>query len=92
MMKPVVLACVIGLGLSTAACDRFGPGPRNTQLSSTQRCEGLSGTAFEQCRRDAGYTGSRSSSSYRSGGPNAPTTDDPAVLRGTGGSEQQGAR
>ena len=71
MMKPVFIACVICLGLSTAACERFGPGARSTQYSATQRCEGLSGSAFEQCRQNA---------------------EGQYLSRGTGGSEQSGAR
>ena len=83
MIKSVVLAAVFSL--AAAACSHGGFGP--FQSSATPRCEGLSGSALDQCRRDAGYSTTRSDT-YRG----APTTDDPSVLRGTGGSEQQGAR
>ena len=88
MIKQVLIASAFCIG--TAACTHgFGP----FQTSAAKRCDGLTGSSLEQCRRDAGYSDSRVSSSYRSGEvANAPTTDDPSVLRGTGGSEQQGAR
>jgi len=86
MIKSLFIASVFCLG-ATACTHGFGP----FQTSSTQRCEGLSGSALDQCRRDAGYSSGRTSSSYRSSNtPN--TTDDTSVIRGTGGSEQQGAR
>ena len=58
MIRTSVIACTLCLGLFTAACGQSGTGGSSTKSSAAQKCEGLTGAALEQCKRDAAAAGS----------------------------------
>ena len=68
MIKTSILASAIWLGFATMAmAQSTAPGTPKSPASALQRCEGMTGTALEQCKREAA-PGKSEDAASRAGG------------------------
>ena len=83
MIKTSILASAIWLGFATMAmAQSTAPGTPKSPASALQRCEGMTGTALEQCKREAA-PGKSEDAASRAGGASPGASGNAASRTGT---------
>ena len=92
----VAAAAVLSLGLSAASIAQTGPGSSSkSQPSALQKCEGLTGDAFDQCKREAAPGKSENSASRADGaspGRSGDATSRSGTAPGYAGTMEKGKK